>query len=79
MRTLTDPDVAATYAVDSSLGAVAPASFEVVRARDRADVVEVLREAAATHRPVVPAGRPDRAGRAERSRPTARSCSTSRG
>ena len=56
MRTVTDPDVAATYAVDSSLGAAAPASFEVVRARDRADVVEVLREAAATRRPVVPQG-----------------------
>ena len=56
MRTVTDPDVAAGYAVDSSLGAVAPATFEVVRARDRADVVEVLREAAATRRPVVPQG-----------------------
>src|SRR6476661_1540890 len=56
MRTVTDPDVAAGYAVDSSLGAVAPATFEVVRARDRADVVEVLREAAATRLPVVPQG-----------------------
>ena len=56
MRTVTDPDVAAGYAVDSSLGAAAPGSFEVVRARDRADVVEVLTEAAATRRPVVPQG-----------------------
>ncbi len=56
MQTVADRDVAATYAVDQSLGAVAPADFQVVRARDRDDVVEVLREAAATHTPVVPQG-----------------------
>ena len=63
MRTVTDPDVAAGYAVDSSLGAVAPATFEVVRARDRADVVEVLREARRDAPARGPAGRPDRPGR----------------
>ena len=34
-----DPDIAATYAVDSSYGASAPENFTVVRARDVADVV----------------------------------------
>ena len=42
-----DRDIAGTYAVDSSLGATAPESFTVVRARDVGDVVEVLRHAAA--------------------------------
>ena len=31
---LRDPDIAATYAVDSSYGASAPETFTVVRARD---------------------------------------------
>lgn len=53
---ITDADVAATYGVDSSFGVHAPAEFEVVRARDEADVVEVLRYAAATRTPVVPQG-----------------------
>jgi len=51
-----DPDVAATYAVDASLGSSAPALFTVVRARDVADVVEVLREAQGRRVPVVPQG-----------------------
>lgn len=51
-----DPDVARTLAVDSSLGAAAPADFEMVRARDLADVVEVMRYAQATGTPVVPQG-----------------------
>ena len=53
---VTDPDVAASYAVDASLGATAPEHFTVVRARDVADVVEVLREAHAHRIPVVPQG-----------------------
>ena len=53
---VTDPDVAATYAVDASLGATAPEHFTVVRARDVADVVDVLREAHAHRIPVVPQG-----------------------
>jgi len=56
VRTVTDPDVKATYAVDESLGATAPDEFEVVRARDLADVVEVLRWAEATRTAVVPQG-----------------------
>jgi len=55
-RTVTDPDVKATYAVDESVGATAPDTFEVVRARDVADVVEVLTHAQATGTPVVPQG-----------------------
>lgn len=51
-----DPDVRATYGVDESLGAQAPDDFEVVRARDEGDVVEVLRYAVATGTPVVPQG-----------------------
>ncbi|MGV1010080.1 MAG: FAD-binding oxidoreductase [Dermatophilaceae bacterium] len=51
---VTDPDIALTYAVDASEGAVAPADFTVVRARDREDVVAVLREAQAHGIPVVP-------------------------
>ena len=55
-RVVTDPDVKATYAVDESVGAAPPADFEVVRARDLADVVEVMRHADATRTPVVPQG-----------------------
>ncbi|MCK0111546.1 FAD-binding protein [Ornithinimicrobium sp. F0845] len=55
-RLVADPDVARTYGVDHSPGAVAPEDFTVVRARDRADVVEVLRYAAAHRIPVVPQG-----------------------
>jgi glycolate oxidase len=55
-RLVTDRDVAGSYAVDTSPGAVPPASFEVVRARSREDVVEVLRYAAAHRVPVVPQG-----------------------
>ncbi|WP_168581811.1 FAD-binding oxidoreductase [Gephyromycinifex aptenodytis] len=53
---LSDPDVKRTYGVDCSIGATAPEEFEVVRARDRDDVVEVMRFAAATGTPVVPQG-----------------------
>lgn len=53
---VTDLDVKRSYAVDASFGATAPADFEVVRARDTDDVVEVMRYAN-THRiPVVPQG-----------------------
>ena len=55
-RVVTDPDVKATYAVDESLGAAAPADYEVVRARDLADVVEVMRFAQESGTPVVPQG-----------------------
>src|SRR6476659_5031666 len=55
-RVVTDPDVKATYAVDESVGAVAPGEYEVVRARDLADVVEVMRYAHETRTPVVPQG-----------------------
>ncbi|HRW19900.1 MAG TPA: FAD-linked oxidase C-terminal domain-containing protein [Dermatophilaceae bacterium] len=53
---VTDPDIAASYAVDSSYGATAPSHFEVVRARDEADVVAVLEHAHAHGIPVVPQG-----------------------
>ncbi len=55
-RVVTDPDVKATYAVDESVGAAPPGDFEVVRARDLADVVEVMRHAHETRTPVVPQG-----------------------
>jgi len=55
-RVVPDPEVARTYGVDHSPGAVAPAEFTVVRARDRGDVVEVLQYAAAHRVPVVPQG-----------------------
>ena len=55
-RAVTDPDVKATYAVDESVGALAPERYEVVRARDLGDVVEVLTHAQATGTPVVPQG-----------------------
>lgn len=55
-RIVTDTDVARTYAVDSSTGSTAPASFTVVRARDLDDVVAVLEHAHATGTPVVPQG-----------------------
>jgi glycolate oxidase len=55
-RSVTDPDVRSRYAVDESLGATAPEHFEVVRARDLDDVVEVLRWAQETRTPVVPQG-----------------------
>ena len=53
---VTDPAIAATYAVDASLGSTPPEHFTVVRARDVGDVVEVLREAQAHGIPVVPQG-----------------------
>lgn len=53
---VTDPDVARGHGVDSTPGARAPEHFEVVRARDRSDVVEVLRHAAEHRVPVVPQG-----------------------
>ncbi len=53
---VTDPDIVATYAVDSSYGAVPAADVTLVRARDVADVVAVLREAQAHGIPVVPQG-----------------------
>ncbi|WP_295699750.1 FAD-linked oxidase C-terminal domain-containing protein [Lapillicoccus sp.] len=53
---VTDPAIAASYAVDASLGSTAPDHFTVVRARDVGDVVEVLREAHARGIPVVPQG-----------------------
>jgi glycolate oxidase len=56
IRTVTDPDVKATYATDESVGATAPGDFEVVRARDLDDVVEVMRWAQETGTPVVPQG-----------------------
>jgi glycolate oxidase len=56
VRTVADPDIKATYAVDQSVGAQAPDHFEVVRARDLADVVEVMRWAHETRTPVVPQG-----------------------
>lgn len=49
-----DRDIALTYALDESEGAVAPADFTLVRARDRDDVVAVLAEAQAHGIPVVP-------------------------
>lgn len=55
-RAVTDPDVKAAYALDESIGALAPERFEVVRARDLADVVDVLTHAQATGTPVVPQG-----------------------
>jgi glycolate oxidase len=55
-RTVADPDIKATYAVDESVGATAPSAFEVVRARDLDDVVEVMRWAHETGTPVVPQG-----------------------
>jgi glycolate oxidase len=55
-RQVHDEDVKATYAVDMSLGAAAPDHFTVVRARDLADVVEVMQHAQATRTPVVPQG-----------------------
>jgi len=54
--TVDDPDVKAGYATDESVGATAPGDFEVVRARDLADVVEVMRWAHETGTPVVPQG-----------------------
>ena len=53
---VTDAAIAASYAVDASLGSTAPDHFTVVRARDVGDVVEVLREAQARGIPVVPQG-----------------------
>jgi glycolate oxidase len=53
---LSDPDVKRSYAVDSSLGAVEPTSYQVVRAESLADVVEVLTFAQRTGTPVVPQG-----------------------
>ena len=53
---ISDPDVKRVYAVDASFGAAAPDDFEVVRARDVADVVEVMRHAHEHGVPVVPQG-----------------------
>ena len=55
-RFVKDADVRATYARDESLGVEAPERFEVVRARDLSDVVDVLTYAAGTGTPVVPQG-----------------------
>ena len=56
-RIVTDPDVRRTYAVDAGTAdRPAPSDYTVVRARDRADVVEVLEHAQATGTPVVPQG-----------------------
>lgn len=57
-----DPDVKATYARDASIAEPPAGDFTVVRARDRADVVEVLEYAERTGTPVVPQGA--RSGRA---------------
>jgi len=53
---VTDDEARRPYAVDYATGATAPSHFEVVRARDVGDVVEVLRYADATRTPVVPQG-----------------------
>ncbi len=53
---VTDPDIAASYAVDESFGATAPGDFTLVRATELSDVVEVMREAQARGIPVVPQG-----------------------
>ena len=55
-RFVKDPDVRATYARDESLGVEPPEHFEVVRARDVADVVEVLTYAAGDGHPGRAAG-----------------------
>lgn len=55
-RVVQDADVARTYGVDASPGATAPEQFTVVRARDRADVIEVLSYAVTHQIPVVPQG-----------------------
>lgn len=55
-RVVTDPAVAAGYAVDAYPQATAPFSFTVVRARSREDVVVTLRYAAQHGIPVVPQG-----------------------
>lgn len=55
-RVVTDPEVAATYALDSSPGVTPPQNYTVVRARSRDDVVAVLRHAAEHRVPVVPQG-----------------------
>ena len=55
-RVVTDPAVAAGYAVDAYPQATAPVSFTVVRARSREDVVVTLRYAAQHGIPVVPQG-----------------------
>ncbi len=57
-----DPDVRATYAVDSSIADPPDGDFTLVRARDLADVVEVMTHAGRTRTPVVPQGA--RSGRA---------------
>ncbi len=57
-----DPDIKATYAADQSIAAPPVGDFTLVRARDLADVVEVLTEAQAHGTPIVPQGA--RSGRA---------------
>ncbi len=51
-----DREIAVSYAVDSSFGATPPTDFDVVRARDVDDVVDVLEHAQAHGIPVVPQG-----------------------
>lgn len=51
-----DPEIIRGYARDSSPGDTVESDFTLVRARDRADVVAVLTEAAALRIPVVPQG-----------------------
>ncbi|MCB1252516.1 MAG: FAD-binding protein [Austwickia sp.] len=53
---VTDPAVKATYGVDQTIGSTAPTTYEVVRATCVADVVEVMRYAAAHDVPIVPQG-----------------------
>lgn len=52
----TDPQILAGYASDALPGAPVTTDFTLVRARDAADVVEVMREAQAAGIPVVPQG-----------------------
>jgi glycolate oxidase len=55
-RLVSDAEVKASYAVDESHGALPPGDYEVVRARDLADVVDVMVHAQETGTPVVPQG-----------------------
>lgn len=55
-RVVRDAEIAAAYAVDETSGVVAPEDFVVVRARDTADVVELLTHANRLGVPVVPQG-----------------------
>ena len=53
---VTDPDIVATYAVDSSYGAEPAPDVTLVRAAGIDDVIAVMREAQAHGIPVVPQG-----------------------